>query len=196
WSEIRDALQLRRADVRRGQVDRMERRCRSLLVHPPVQRLLMTPRAARWAPVAALILLALAASAGGIRNGFTYDDRYIIVMNGAAHHLHHWWRLFKMSYWPPDWGAEGYRPLTSLFFAVEWVAGRGAPWVFHGVNVVLYLATTAAVFALASSLLPAWAAWLAAAFFAVHPVHVEAVANSVGQSELWVALATVLATAL
>jgi hypothetical protein len=56
------------------------------------------------------------------------------------------------------------------------------------VNIALNAATTVAVFALASLLLPTWAAWLAAALFAVHPVHVEAVANGVGQSELLVAV--------
>ena len=42
-------------------------------------------------------------------------------------------------------------------------------------------------------LLPAWAAWLGAALFAVHPLHVEAVANVVGQSELLAALFMFLA---
>ncbi len=42
---------------------------------------------------------------------------------------------------------------------------------------------------LARRLLPLWAAWVTAALFAVHPVHVEAVANVVGQSELIVAVA-------
>ena len=40
------------------------------------------------------------------------------------------------------------------------------------------------------------AAWVAAALFAVHPVHVEAVANVVGQSELLVAVGVLGATIL
>jgi hypothetical protein len=42
-------------------------------------------------------------------------------------------------------------------------------------------------------LLPVGAAWLGAALFAVHPLHVEAVANVVGQSELLAALFMFLA---
>ena len=35
-------------------------------------------------------------------------------------------------------GGDGYRPLTILLFSVQWVAGHGAPWVFHAVNILLY----------------------------------------------------------
>jgi hypothetical protein len=75
-----------------------------------------------------------------------------------------------------------------LAFAVEWVVGGHGPMLFHAVNVALYVAVTLLVFRLGALVLPRWAAWIAAALFAVHPVHVEAVANVVGQSELWVAL--------
>jgi hypothetical protein len=146
----------------------------------------------------ALIALALAASWIGVQNGFTYDDRYIIEWNARVHSLGagQWWRLFGQSYWPKDWGSDGYRPVTMLLFAIEWVVGRGSPQVFHAVNIALNAAVSVAVFALASLMLPAWAAWLAAALFAVHPVHVEAVANVVGQSEIIVGLALCSAVVL
>jgi hypothetical protein len=146
------------------------------------------------APMVAV--LALAASIAGIVNQFTYDDRYIIEIESPMHSLHGWWRVFQSSYWPKVWGGDGYRPLTILAFRTEWVIGGGSPVVFHAVNIALYVAVSVLVFALAKRVLPTWAAWIAAGLFAVHPVHVEAVANVVGQSELIVAAALVLATTL
>ena len=86
----------------------------------------MTALRRLW-PVGVLVALALSASVVGLSNDFTYDDLYIIVQNGRIHHLHHWWRVFVDSYWPPEFGAEGYRPITMLLFAVQWVIGGGTP---------------------------------------------------------------------
>ncbi|MGH7669285.1 MAG: tetratricopeptide repeat protein, partial [Gemmatimonadaceae bacterium] len=88
------------------------------------------------------------------------------------------------------------RPLTILGFAVQWAVGHGAPLIFHVVNVVLYMAVCVAVLWLLLGVLPSVPAWIAAALFAVHPVHVEAVGNVVGQSELTVALLLTLAMGL
>ena len=152
-----------------------------------------TPRT-RWWLLAAVLLVLVAISSGvGIRNGFTYDDVYVIQQNGIVHSLHEWWRLFARSYWPRTYGGDGYRPITMLAFAIEWVVGGGSPAIFHATNVILYGAVTLAVFWLASALLPLSAAWVVAALFAVQPVHVEAVASTVGQSELWVALLLIVA---
>jgi hypothetical protein len=149
----------------------------------------------RWRlPEIAIAVLALASSGIGILNRFAYDDRYVIENNDAVQSLHAWWRGFATSYWPKDAGGDGYRPFTVLAFKIEWAIGHGAPQVFHAVNIVLYIIACLLVFALARKMLPLQAAWLAAAFFAVHPVHVEAVANIVGQSELLVAVAFLGAT--
>lgn len=141
----------------------------------------------------AIALLALASSAVGLANGFVYDDRYIIELNPAVASLHHWWALFTQSYWPVVAGGDGYRPLTVLFFAIEHAIGRGSPLPFHIVNVALYALVSVLVFHVAQWMLPRWAAWLTAACFAVHPVHVEAVANAVGQEELTVAVLLLVA---
>jgi 4-amino-4-deoxy-L-arabinose transferase-like glycosyltransferase len=53
-----------------------------------------------------------------------------------------------------------------------------------------------AVYWCAAAILPRVAAWVAAALFAVHPVHVEVTGNVVGQSELIVALCLCVATGI
>jgi hypothetical protein len=148
-------------------------------------------RWSRFAPHAALLALVLAASATGLTNGFAYDDVPIVRENQQVHSLAQVAYDFVQGYWPPQDGGALYRPFTLVLFTLQWLAGGGAPWVFHACNVFLYAALTLAVFALASRLQPRSAAWIAAALFAVHPVHVEAVANVVGQAEITTALAVV-----
>jgi hypothetical protein len=148
-----------------------------------------------WASLS-VAFLAFAASVAGLFNGFTYDDRYVIQRNPAMHELARWWHVFGQSYWPKEWGSDGYRPLTILAFQIEHAIGGGAPLAFHAANILLYCAASVLVFAMARRILPFQAAWLAAALFAVHPVHVEAVAGVVGQSELLVAVFLFAATAL
>ncbi|MBI2406872.1 MAG: tetratricopeptide repeat protein [Gemmatimonadetes bacterium] len=151
----------------------------------------------RWSVLALLVaLLAVAAAATSLRNGFTYDDRWIIAENGRVHALRPLWRYFEESYWPMKNGAGLYRPLVIFAYAVQWAIGNGSPFVFHLVNVLLAAAVAVAVFWVLSLLVPTRVAWPAAALFAVHPVHVEAVANVVGQAELWAALFILVAVGL
>ncbi|HJQ20541.1 MAG TPA: hypothetical protein VJ867_09355 [Gemmatimonadaceae bacterium] len=149
-----------------------------------------------WLLALGILVLALAAGATSWHNGFAYDDVYLIAKSARMHTLAGWWREFAHTYWPEDSGGDGYRPLTILAFRLEYAIGAGKPLVFHAVNIALHAATSVAVFWLATALLPLGAGWIAGALYAVHPVHVEAVANIVGQSELWVALLTTLSMAL
>ncbi|HYN81536.1 MAG TPA: tetratricopeptide repeat protein [Gemmatimonadaceae bacterium] len=137
---------------------------------------------------AAIAVLALLASLTGISNGFALDDVHIIFENQRLHSLSEAWRLFGHTYWPPEEGASLYRPLTAVAFSLEWAIGRGSPLPFHIVNVVLYAAVAVALYRLALLIVSPVAAFVAAALFAVHPLHVEVVANVVGQAELWVGL--------
>jgi hypothetical protein len=137
---------------------------------------------------AAIAILAVLASLTGIRNGFALDDVHIIFENQRLHSLAEAWRLFGQTYWPPEEGASLYRPLTAIAFSIEWAIGRGSPLPFHVANIVLYAAVAVALYRLALLVVPPVAAFVAAALFAVHPLHVEVVANVVGQAELWVAL--------
>ena len=155
----------------------------------------MTDRTSRLA-APLIAFLAVASSIVGIVNQFTYDDRNIVELNPVMHDSHAWARLFVSSYWPRNWGGDGYRPITILAFKIEYAIGHGSPIVFHAANILLAALASLLVFFVARRLLPVWAAWITAAVFAVHPVHVEAVANVVGQSELLVACAILAATSL
>ncbi len=127
------------------------------------------------------VIAAVAVAATSLRNGFAYDDLPLIVENDRVTGLLSPWSYFGQSYWP----AGGlYRPLAVWLLALQWHLGGGAPWIFHATNVALHALVTGLVFLLARRVLaPPWAG-LAALLFAVHPVHVEAVANVVGVSEL------------
>jgi hypothetical protein len=142
-----------------------------------------------------IALLALAASGPSLFNGFAYDDYWIVVTNGRVHTLARWHDWLTTSYWPTR-EASLYRPLTTAAFAVQWVIGHGTPFIFHFVNVVLYVAGAVAFAWLASMFLPAAPALIVAALFAVHPAHVEATGNVVGQSELSAGLVLLLAAGI
>jgi Putative Zn-dependent protease, contains TPR repeats len=131
---------------------------------------------------------AVLASITGLRNGFALDDVEVIVKNPLLHTLAAPWGLFHTTYWRPEMGATLYRPLTMVTFAVQWVIGGGSPLPFHITSIGLYACLSVVVYRFARLLVSPAAAFGAALVFAVHPVHVEAVANVVGQSELWVAL--------
>lgn len=146
-----------------------------------------------WIAPATVALLALAATVTSIGHDFTFDDVYVVRENALIHHLGGLWRLFGQTYWPRGLGGDGYRPVVMTLFTLQWVAGGGAPWVFHLGNILLAVATAAAVYWCARAVLPPVGAWVAAALFAVHPVHVEVTGNVVGQSELIVALCLSLA---
>lgn len=141
-----------------------------------------------WVSPATVALLALLATVTSIGHDFTFDDVYVIMTNDRVHHLAGVWKLFAQSYWPPNLGGDGYRPVVMVFFALQWVVGGGSPWVFHLVNILLAIGTALAVYWCGVAVLPRTAASVAAALFAIHPVHVEVTGNVVGQLELLVAL--------
>lgn len=132
------------------------------------------------------LAVALAASVTSLANGFVYDDQWVIRDNPNVHSLRDPAALVSAPLWPATYRTNAYRPATTVVFAVDWAVGGGRPAVFHATNVALHLLVVALVLALASRVLApvGGGALVAALWFAVQPVHVEAVANGVGLSEL------------
>ena len=146
----------------------------------------------RWS-VLLVVAVALAASVTGLANGFAYDDIPVLVENPMVNGLHSVWEYVTDSYWGPSRGNALYRPLTVIVYAVEWAVGGGSPWTFHATSIALYVLSAVATLLLLRELLPSWAALVAGLFWASHPVHVEAVGNIVGQSEMLTAIPLLLA---
>ncbi len=139
---------------------------------------------------AALALFAAIVFGNALSNGFVLDDRGILLGNPLVQQLAESWRAFTLPYWPEALGGGQYRPLGILGFALDWRLSGGDPAWFHAVNVAWHALATVLVWRLARELMSSSAAIVCAALFAVHPVHVEAVANVVGRLELMAAVFT------
>lgn len=139
----------------------------------------MTRAHAAWLAAAAAALVYLSA----LGNGFALDDGPVVERNPAAHSVGAAVHAFHHAYWPPENGAGQWRPLVVLSFAVDWQVSGGSPVWLHAVNIAWHAAATALVVLLLALYVPAPAALAGGLVFAVHPVHVEAVANLVGRAE-------------
>lgn len=136
-------------------------------------------------------LLALVLYLPTLRCDFVFDDRGVILMNPLMQDLGDLPRLVASPYWnAPGHRHELYRPLTSAWFALDGAISGMRPAWFHGVNAVLHALVTFLVTLMALEMTGGRAAVAisAGALFAVHPVHVEAVAGIVGRSEILAAL--------
>lgn len=131
---------------------------------------------------AAVALVAAVVYAGTLRCAFALDDGHIILGNALVHDASGMWRAFFTSYWPAGFGGFLYRPLPVATYALDWQVG-GPAW-FHFVNVLWHVLSSVLVVLIAARWTDVRAALVAGLVFAVHPVHVEAVANIVGRAEL------------
>jgi tetratricopeptide (TPR) repeat protein len=141
-------------------------------------------------------LLAILIYLPTIGHDFVFDDRGIIELNPLMQDIRDLPRLAVSPYWTlKPGGGSLYRPLTTVSLALDrQIAGGMRAWWFHLVNVLLHGLVTLLLTRLTLELLPgALAASTAGLLFAVHPVHVEAVAGVVGRADLLSAAALLAA---
>lgn len=129
--------------------------------------------------------------AGALWNRFAMDDVFIVLLNPLVRSPSGIWQAFLEPYWPADLGGKLYRPLAIATFAADRLIGPA--WWYHLVNVAWHVAASVAVAALARRWAGPAAGLVAGLLFAVHPVHVEAVAYVVGRAELMATFFALLA---
>jgi protein O-mannosyl-transferase len=136
-----------------------------------------------------LVILAALPFLGSLHGPWILDDNMLIAQNPLVRDPSHWARLWSSEYWSST-GAQTslFRPLPMTSYALTWWAFGNSTLPFHMTNIALHCVVTLLVWRLGSGGARTVPALLMAALFATHPIHVEAVANVVGRSEILLAL--------
>ena len=136
-----------------------------------------------------LILLALFSYGDSLENGFALDDLIQISENPLITSWSTGFEYFYRGAFPGDL----YRPLTFLSYVLDYSFYGEEPWGYHLTNLMLYLVVVCLAYRLLAQVFEPILAFMAAALFAVHPIHVEVIANVSGRAELLAALGVLLA---
>jgi len=127
----------------------------------------------RWnaaVPGLVLVLLVIVAYLPALRGQFIWDDDYHVVKSAPLRSLAGLWRI-----WFEPGATQQYYPLTHSSFWLDYHLWGLHPMAYHAENILLHALGAVLVWRLLRRL-EVRAAWLGAAFFALHPVGVESVA--------------------
>jgi hypothetical protein len=129
-----------------------------------------------------------------LNGDFLFDDAHAVQLNKDLDAKTPLRELFKHDFWGLSMSHEGsmksYRPVSTLTFRAEKQLYGLKPYWFHRTNLLLHATVSALLVRVCALLLhgDSIAAGIAGMVFAVHPVHVDAVASIVGRAELLAAL--------
>jgi tetratricopeptide (TPR) repeat protein len=131
--------------------------------------------------IAFLILCAALPYLNTLGNGFVYDDVTQVLHNPYIRTLHYLKEILTTDAWSYRGGATAtsnyYRPLMTLGYLLCFQTFGPSPSAFHLVNVAFYAAIVVLLFLVTGRMFQdRTLALLAAAAFALHPIHTEPVA--------------------
>ncbi|XP_053108467.1 protein O-mannosyl-transferase TMTC1 isoform X2 [Hemicordylus capensis] len=144
-------------------------------------------------------LLAAACYWNSLRGEFVHDDVWAIVNNADVRPGAPLAAAFANDFWgkgmAENTSHKSYRPLCILTFKLNiWLAGMN-PFFFHAVNVILHCLVTLVLMYTCDKAVfkDSRLAFVTALFFAVHPIHTEAVTGIVGRADVLACLLFLLA---
>ena len=154
-----------------------------------------------WTHLGILLLVSLAVYFPTVRNGFVTDDNLQVLLNPQVKDSANWTQAFQGDVWSfstgkkenSKYGSNYYRPLQILTYEAEYAAFGDHPWGWHLVNCLLNAAVVALVYLLAAELGGAGLALWSGLFFALQPMHTEAVSWVAALPELQCAVFLLLA---
>uniref|UniRef100_A0A8C8RUT3 dolichyl-phosphate-mannose--protein mannosyltransferase n=1 Tax=Pelusios castaneus TaxID=367368 RepID=A0A8C8RUT3_9SAUR len=172
-------------------------RSRDRALQPPLPA--ARPGSGSWR--AALLLAGLGALCYGnsLRGEFVHDDVWAIVNNPDVRAAAPLAALFADDFWGKGMAEnsshKSYRPLCVLTFKLNVLLAGMNPFYFHAVNVILHCLVTLVLMYTCDKAVfkDGQLAFVTALFFAVHPIHSEAVTGIVGRADVLACLLFLLA---
>jgi tetratricopeptide (TPR) repeat protein len=134
-----------------------------------------------------LVCLCLLVFGNSLSGALVWDDHLLVEKNPTIRTLTNIPDLFTTALWSFAFvgSTTYYRPIQATIHALVYQINGSAPFYYHLMNVVLHSIATVFVYLIGLEIsLSTPAALIAAALFAVHPVHVEAVAWVAGAGDL------------
>jgi protein O-mannosyl-transferase len=120
--------------------------------------------------------------------GLVWDDHLLLEKNPTIRNVMNIPQAFTTAIWSFAFSGNSttyYRPIQAVIYTLVYQLDGSAPFFYHLVNVVLHSVATILVYLIGTEvLLSSPAALIAAALFAVHPVHVEGIAWIAGVGDL------------
>ena len=140
--------------------------------------------------LALIIILTFLVYANSLNGKFIWDDNFLVKDNL---YIRSWSNLPKI--FVRDWGQGAgvqysfYRPLCIVTYMIDYSIGGLDVRIYHFTNIILHILVSLALFWLIVLLYEdVFVAFLTSAFFAVHPIHTEAVAYISGRADVLAAL--------
>lgn len=157
-----------------------------------VERIFISKEKPSWVYLLIFILVVFIQYGKTLSYGFVWDDKIVIEENPrikkGLSSVPDLFRKFKSIYRHDQYG---YRPITLTTFAIEIEMWGVNPYYHHLMNLLYYALVCFVLFIFISRLFHDYIrlfAFLAVLLYAVHPLHVEVVANIKSRDELLVVL--------
>ncbi len=140
-----------------------------------------------WMLAIAVFAAALYRRAWGL--GFASDDDIALFHSETLRSPLSLWRAFNSDVWGTargvPWQTDVYRPLAGVAWRLAWAASHETPRALHGLNALAHALASAMLLRLAWNRLGSnLAAVMAAAVFAAHTLHTDAVLSATGLADV------------
>jgi protein O-mannosyl-transferase len=135
-----------------------------------------------------IVILGFILYGNTIKHDFALDDKRLILENKSVQKGKFGELVTHGTFYGFNEDNSGaYRPLSMVYYSVMYKIGKGKPYAFHLMNVLLYIFASLLLFEIFKLIFDKQNVFLSlagVAFFLVHPIHTEVVANVKSADEI------------